>query len=712
MSRFFSSLTLLVLTLLFFSSYAIVATPEKSTNAPIKISKAKQEAPKTNKKIPTPVKRPNLDPKALLKDLAPVVTANEKVILVKALDLLDKNQIKQALKLKKQLKVNSLADATLSWVILRNHYNKVDFNTFSQLQASSSLWTKTNQFNRIKEILFINENKVPDNILKYFSAHAPSTKEGVILFAQVLALKGEKNYTKEVIIPWWTDTLLSPLEEEILINSVGKLLTSEQALRHLKISLYAYHIKSAALHVEKAKAHSLFNAFKAIAQKQPNKVELLNAVNPMWHKDPIYAYMKFELARQQNNKVKAGKIILETVKKHSTQELIFPQLWAKERMLLARELLKSKNYQLAYDLLTVHHGEGLALILEQEFLAGWQALRSLNQPTKAKKHFTYIVQNSADPEIKSRAYYWLGQTELALKNASEAHSSFKKAAIYFNNFYGQLAATHLNAQEQKEAMQSSKITSSNFSNLSNLTKDNTFKAIRLLHELGRDDDALPLYSKLIYKLKNATDFLLLKQVALENSSHTAILRIGDNAYNRRLPVGFMAHPIGSLNKKFNNKQYDTSLLYAISKQESHFQPTAISSAGAIGLFQLLPSTAQATAKKLNINYDKNALTNNPEYNTELGAYYINQLLNKFDGSYILALISYNAGPIRAQQWIDRYGDPRKKNINDIIDWIEKIPFPETRNYVKKVLANYNIYKHQLTGNSNMLNILQTNKIVK
>ena len=145
-----------------------------------------------------------------------------------------------------------------------------------------------------------------------------------------------------------------------------------------------------------------------------------------------------------------------------------------------------------------------------------------------------------------------------------------------------------------------------------------------------------------------------------------------------------------------DSKFDKAFSMALSRQESEFNPEAVSSAKAYGLMQMINSTAKATARKHRVPYSRSRLTSDPEYNAKLGSLHINDLLKRFDGSYILTAAAYNAGPHRASQWIRDYGDPRTSAI-DPIDWMESIPFSETRNYIHRVLENLNVYRARLNN---------------
>ena len=178
-------------------------------------------------------------------------------------------------------------------------------------------------------------------------------------------------------------------------------------------------------------------------------------------------------------------------------------------------------------------------------------------------------------------------------------------------------------------------------------------------------------------------------------NHQLSLQIGKIAFNRGIDVAALAFPVGVIPGDANIAGSGKALAYAIARQESAFNPAAVSPANARGLLQLLPGTAQGVAKRYGLAYSRDRLTSDAAYNATLGAHYLGEQIAEFGGSYILTFIAYNAGPRRVPQWIDRFGDPRGKPIDEVVDWVEMIPFTETRNYVQRVMENYQVYKTRL-----------------
>ena len=206
-----------------------------------------------------------------------------------------------------------------------------------------------------------------------------------------------------------------------------------------------------------------------------------------------------------------------------------------------------------------------------------------------------------------------------------------------------------------------------------------------------------LYRDLAQQMVSPGELALLAAMAEQRGDHFLALRVGKIAASRGLDIGALSHPVGVIPASADISGAGKALAYAIARQESEFNVGAVSGAGARGLLQLLPGTARDVAKRSGLPYSKERLTTDAGYNATLGAAFLGEQLGRFDGSYVLTFAGYNAGPRRAREWVARYGDPRGKSLDAVVDWIERIPFTETRGYVQRVMENYEVYKMRLSG---------------
>ncbi len=221
------------------------------------------------------------------------------------------------------------------------------------------------------------------------------------------------------------------------------------------------------------------------------------------------------------------------------------------------------------------------------------------------------------------------------------------------------------------------------------------RAIKRLEQIGSESRADALYKALAEDLDSPGELAILSSMAERRGDHALALTVGKTAYGRGVNAPALAFPVGVIPESANISASGKALAYAIARQESAFNPRAKSPVGALGLLQVMPATAKGLAKNAGLPYSDTRLLNDTSYNALLGSQYLGQQISNFSGSYILTFAAYNAGPRRAKEWIDRFGDPRGQSIDKVVDWIELIPFTETRNYVQRVMENYQVYKMRL-----------------
>ena len=367
-------------------------------------------------------------------------------------------------------------------------------------------------------------------------------------------------------------------------------------------------------------------------------------------------------------------------------------VWA-ERQVLSRKLLRLGQEREAYRL-AAGHGQAAPGEPRQEgeFLAGFIALRRLNDPALAERHFIALGQDSRSVITRARSAYWQGRAHAARGDGNAARGRFAAAAELPVAFYGQLGALALG---ENEARLSARIAGAAVPPVStpraaDFTARELTRAVLTLADLGDTRRARIFLLRLEDLANDGTDRMLAARLAahIGRPDHAVwVARRAGAAGDMILPEGWPAPyrpPVGSPEPAFIN---------AITRQESNFDTEAVSSANARGLMQLLPSTATLVARRIGQPFQPAQLTASPEVNMRLGAAYLEEMLARYDGALPLAAAAYNAGPGRVDQWLGTYGDPRGADV-DVIDWIEQIPFTETRNYVQRVIENVIVYRAQ------------------
>lgn len=365
----------------------------------------------------------------------------------------------------------------------------------------------------------------------------------------------------------------------------------------------------------------------------------------------------------------------------------------RERRLYVPRALRAGNYRQAYALVSNHgmtSGESFA---DAEWMSGWLMLRYLNQPQRAAEHFAHLNENVNAPVSRARALYWRAEAARALGQTAEADAFLAEAARLNFTYYGQLAATrgdrsgtlsmpatHDISEEVRDRFESRELV----------------RALRIMAETGsaRDYESIAFY--LDDTLDDPMEIELLSQMGREQAYTRTALRNAKAGLFRNVVATNAAYPMIELPALIRARgRPEPALVLSIIRQESEFDPSASSHANAHGLMQLIPSTARLQAAREGMTYQR-ALLTDPQYNMTLGASHLADLIDDFGGSYVLAIAAYNAGPGNVREWIQDWGDPRSRSV-DVIDWIELIPFSETRNYVQRVTENLQVYRHRLAG---------------
>lgn len=378
-------------------------------------------------------------------------------------------------------------------------------------------------------------------------------------------------------------------------------------------------------------------------------------------------------------------------------KLQYPEKWWSLRRLYAREMIKKKNYKVAYVLTAKHSLPTTASdFWEAEWMSGWIALRFLDKPKDAYQHFENLYKNVSQPVTLSRGAYWLGMASQGMGDKKKATEWYKIAAKYPLFFYGQLginkhrALDSLNAQYDIVLPKDPDIM---VSDMKTISASKIVKTAYLLALTGDKKNATKIFD---YSVENATSdgqIAVIMKIVNELGDRQLDVKISRTAGKRNV---FFIKDKFQIVKEVPNDEF-APLVHAIVKQESGFAPLAVSQVGALGFMQLMPATAKLVAKDMGLRYDQQKLATNIPYNVKLGTYYIRKLIDRFDGSEMLAIASYNAGPNATQRWINEYYDPRKeKDLDKVVDWIELISYSETRNYVQRIMENLIVYKYLMS----------------
>jgi soluble lytic murein transglycosylase len=604
------------------------------------------------------------------------------------LDALGRGDVDGARAARDALPVTSLDHHILAWALATSGGAGVPSGEIAAAAAILPGWPGMAALRRNSERAMAREKPEPATVLRALGGALPLTVEGVTLLARAHIALGQADAARKVLSPFWRTERLDARDETAIIREFGRVIPAADHRFRMERMLYSDRVASAERVAGLAGANELARAWAAVVRGDKNARQLLDAV-PQNQRSAGYVYALAKHLRRRDHFVQAAEIMLKAPRDRAA--LVDPDAWWIERRVLSRELLDIDKPQLAYHIAAAHAAESPASAVDAEFHAGWYALRFLGDAKTAASHFARIAQLSSGAISQSRAYYWLGRAAEA-GGPGNARSFYAQAANHGTAFYGQLAAAKLG----RSAI-AARFPEPSATDRENFGRRQAVAAIRRLQDAGHAQRADILYRDLAEQLTSPGELALLAVMAEQRGNHFLALRVGKAAAARGLDVGALAHPVGAIPGTAKLSGAGMALAYAIARQESEFNVGAVSGAGARGLLQLLPGTAQEMARKSGLPYSQAKLTTDPGYNATLGAAFLTEQLNRFGGSYVLTFAGYNAGPRRAQDWTGRYGDPRGKNIDAVVDWIERIPFTETRGYVQRVMENYQVYKMRLTG---------------
>lgn len=604
------------------------------------------------------------------------------------LDALSSGDIDRARAMRDALPATALDRHILMWAIALNGGDKVPSADIAAAAQALPGWPGLATLRRNSERAMARENPGPRIVVQAFAGSEPQTIEGAILLARAQMELGDAKAARATLSPYWRNEKLEPQQEAAVIKEFGTLISQADHRFRMEKMFYADRVNSALRVADLAGAKALAEAWAAVIKGDKKAAALLEAV-PANQRSAGYFFAQSRNMRKNEKFADAAAFILKAPRDKTA--LVDPDAWWAERRVLSRELVDKGDVKTAYRIVAAHSAESPTNAADAEFHAGWYALRGLNDAKTAAPHFARIAEVAGGPISLSRAYYWLGRAAEA-GGPGDAKDYYARAATYGTTFYGQLAAERIGRKALNVVYPTPSA-----ADRQAFSQREAVSAISRLEGAGYARYAEMLYRDLSNQLTSPGELALLAVMAEKQDNHYLALRVGKIAAQRGIDVGALSHPVGVIPSSANISGSGKALAYAIARQESEFNVAAVSNAGARGLLQLMPGTAKDVAKKAGLIYSADKLTSDAGYNATLGAAFLGEQLGRFNGSYVLTFAGYNAGPRRADQWIARYGDPRGKDLDTVIDWIERIPFSETRSYVQRVMENYQVYKMRLTG---------------
>jgi soluble lytic murein transglycosylase len=580
------------------------------------------------------------------------------------------------------------------WIILRSDNNGASVERYRAFVAANPSWPSQAFLRRRIEAALWDDHRDDATVWAWFENESPLSAKGKFSLARAMIARGDRANAERLVRDAWRNDAMSEDTETTALDLFGALLTPGDHKARMDLLLYGSE-HDAALRAAKrlgAGQVALAKARMAAYRKAPNTKALLDAVPHELHGDPGFIFSKIQLLRREEKFAEAAQLMLGAPK--DPGRLYNLDEWWIERRLLSRKMLDIGEPRTAY--LIARDAALPARDIyktEQEFTAGWIALRFLKDPATAAQHFARIGVGSVNPTALARAGYWQGRAAEAAGRSHDARNAYAAAAEHSTSYYGQLARAKLGLPQIE-------LNSAPAARGRGIERLEIVRAVQLLYTLDEREIAIPIFGDL--GENGDPDALVgLGELASRNSDARAMLLMGKAALNRGLPFDFYAYPVNGIPPfKSIGPDVEQSIIFAIARQESAFNPSVVSPANAYGLMQVTPDAGRYVCKKYGASFDLSRLKSDPVYNAALGAAELGGLIEDYRGSYIMTFAAYNAGRGSVRKWIDRYGDPRDPNV-DAVDWVELIPFSETRNYVQRIMENLQVYRARFGGGTRL-----------
>jgi soluble lytic murein transglycosylase len=588
-----------------------------------------------------------------------------------------------------------VAQKVAEWMILRSEGNGASAERYRAFITANPSWPSVGFLRRRGEAALWDNNREDSAVLAWFGAEQPLSAKGRFMLARALLARGDRNAALRYVRDAWRGDQMSKETEAYALEMFGSLLTAGDHKARMDFLLFTDDTVGALRNAQRVGSAqvAIAKARFAVDDKAGNAKALLDAVPSEAHDDASYLFGRIQHLRRADKIAEAAQLMMRAPR--DPAKLGNPDEWWIERRLVARKLLDLGDHASAY---AVARDAGLpardVYKTEQEFTAGWIALRFLNDPTTALHHFSRIAVGSSNPTHLSRAGYWQGRAYEAMGRSQDARAAYQSAAHHSTSYYGQLARGKLNLPQLglRDAPHPARGSGTY----------EVVRAVEMLYAMQERDLVATMLSDLGERLDDSDALAALGEVTARNNDARNMLVLGKGALNRGYPFDHYAYPVSGIPKyELIGPEVERGLVFAIARQESAFNPKALSPAKAMGLMQVTPPAAKTIHRRYGGTYDIKRLQNDPAYNAMLGAAELGALVSDYRGSYILTFVGYNAGRGRAREWIAKYGDPRDPNV-DAVDWVERIPFAETRNYVQRIMENVQVYRTRFGGGSKLL----------
>jgi soluble lytic murein transglycosylase len=626
-----------------------------------------------------------------------ITTAAIDVAAVKrAIEMSRRNKQSDATEVKKSI-ADPVARKLVEWVILRGDDLSADFGRYAAFIAANPTWPSIVTLRRKAEAVAWHDRPDAAKVRVFFGQWPPLSAKGRLAHARALVAGGDRKRAEALVRETWRKDSLSRDLERMVDDIFGDFLTRADHKARMNRRLYEKSDTDAGMRAaQRLGGHEPAIAKARIAMLKRGSKSALNAVPKAARDDIGYQFAHLQMLRR-GNQLSDAAALLRTVPRldssHDADE------WWVERRVLARSLLDAGKPKDAY--LVVRDAtppERDNYRAEHQFLSGWIALRFLHDPVTAYNHFKHVADGIDNPIARSRGSYWMGRAAEAMHRPQVARAHYQDAARYPTAYYGQIARAKAGLGE----MTLRPLPALSREQRERATHAEVVRAAELLYAADARDLAWTMMADLGDKLDDVATMVVLAELTAKYRDARGMLLLGRLALGRGYALDHAAFPtMGVPDYKPIGPPVDPAIVYSIVRQESWFNTRTVSSASALGLMQVTPPTGRYVAKKYKVPFDKKRLLEDMVYNVQIGAAELGDVIGDYRGSYILAFVAYNAGRGRVKEWVSRFGDPRSPKV-DPIDWVERIPFSETRNYVQRVMENVQVYRVRFGGGNRLL----------
>jgi len=612
-------------------------------------------------------------------------------IAKKSIQSMEKGQWTTALKNSKNAKDKSIYNF-IQWRHLLTTGNQATFYDYMTFIQNNKHYPRISRIKYLAEQKLSTDKISPKKIINWFGVDEPLSGYGMLVLGESFIQTGDNEKGIALIKRGWITAELSRASMKSLSKKYRKYLDSKDYInradylawenkywdlkRMLPYLPKDYQLLYTARQILMSKSYGVDQAIKNVPQKFKNDAGL-NHDRLKW--------------RRKRGRIDSSLEILSSIK-NNKDYLVRPDKWWVERAIMTRALIYKNKYETAYKVASQHSLDKGSEFAEAEWLSGWIALSFLNDPILAVDHFNNFYQNVSYPISLARGAYWLGRSYEKIGDKRQSEDWYREATKYLTTYYGQLAFLKINPSQNFELEEQADVEDDYRKYFYN---KELVKITHLLNELNKDKYTKNILRHLANDNIASGSEILAAELATNISRYDFAIQVSKLAsYEKRFHNTFN-YPIISVPQYVNGRKIpETAFILSLIRQESEFDMRANSHVGAQGLMQIMPYTAKLVAKQAKLPYSKSRLTSDPEYNINLGSHYIAGLILQYDGAYPFATAAYNAGPKRVKHWKKINKDPQKKQI-DFVDWVELIPFKETRNYVQRVMENYNVYRYIL-----------------